>query len=89
MKFEILHPTCNLDTIKDQRGGIFTWLPKEPIVEFNMLYFEFSSIPSSLVVENEPAFLLNYISSFGSENFWPKRKNLYFFLFEVTFFTFL
>jgi len=39
MKFEILHPTCNLDTIKDQRGGIFTWLPKEPIVEFNMLYF--------------------------------------------------
>lgn len=32
-------PTCNLETVKDGRGGIFTWLPKEPLVEFNMLYF--------------------------------------------------
>ena len=38
-KFEILKPSCNLETINDLRGGIFTWLPKEPIVEFNMLYF--------------------------------------------------
>lgn len=27
-------------TVSDGRGGIFTWLPKEPIVEFNMLYFQ-------------------------------------------------
>mgnify|MGYP001330209654 CR=1 FL=1 len=40
MEFEILHPSCNLDTIFDNRGGIFTWLPKEPILEFNMLYFK-------------------------------------------------
>ena len=39
MKFQILHPTCNLDTVTDGRGGIFTWIPKEPIVEYNMLYF--------------------------------------------------
>ena len=39
MTVQILKPDCNLDTIKDGRGGIFTWLPKEPIVEFNMLYF--------------------------------------------------
>ena len=39
MRFEILPPSCNIDTVKDGRGGIFTWLPKEPIVEFNMLYF--------------------------------------------------
>ena len=38
-KVEILRPTCNLDTVRDGRGGIFTWVPPEPIVEFNMLYF--------------------------------------------------
>ena len=39
MTVEIIKPDCNLETIKDGRGGIFTWIPKEPIVEFNMLYF--------------------------------------------------
>ena len=38
-KIEILRPQCNLETVKDGRGGIFTWLPDKPIVEFNMLYF--------------------------------------------------
>jgi len=32
MKIEKLLPSCNLDTI---RGGIFTFIPKDPIVEFN------------------------------------------------------
>jgi len=36
---EILQSTCNISTIQDGRGAIFTWLPSEPIVEFNMLYF--------------------------------------------------
>ena len=36
---EILTPSCNFTTVQDGRGGIFTWIPKEPIVEFNMLYF--------------------------------------------------
>ena len=40
MTIKVLHPTCNLDTIKDGRGGILTWLPKEPILEFNMLFFK-------------------------------------------------
>ena len=40
MAIKVLHPTCNLDTIKDGRGGIFTWIPEEPIVEFNMLFFK-------------------------------------------------
>ena len=39
MKVKILYPSCNLETIKDGRGCIFTWIPEEPIVEFNMLYF--------------------------------------------------
>ena len=37
---EILTPSCNLTTIQDGRGGIFTWIPKEPLLEFNMLYFK-------------------------------------------------
>ena len=36
---EVIYPSCNISTIKDGRGGIFTWIPNEPIVEFNMLYF--------------------------------------------------
>jgi mannose-6-phosphate isomerase-like protein (cupin superfamily) len=39
MKVEVLPPSCNLDTVRDGRGGIFTWLPTEPILEFNTLYF--------------------------------------------------
>ena len=37
---EILIPSCNLSTIDDGRGGIFTWIPDEPLMEFNMLYFK-------------------------------------------------
>ena len=39
MKSELIYPSCNIETIRDKRGGIFTWLPDEPIVEFNLLYF--------------------------------------------------
>jgi len=36
---EILMGQCNVSTIKDGRGGIFTWVPKEPIREFNLVQF--------------------------------------------------
>jgi mannose-6-phosphate isomerase-like protein (cupin superfamily) len=39
MKMKILRPTCNIETVRDGRGGIFTWVPEEPIKEFNLLYF--------------------------------------------------
>jgi dTDP-4-dehydrorhamnose 3,5-epimerase-like enzyme len=42
MKFgniEILLGGCNISTIKDGRGGIFTWIPREPIKEFNLIQF--------------------------------------------------
>ncbi len=39
-KVTILRPECNLETVRDGRGGIFTWIPEEPLVEFNMLYFQ-------------------------------------------------
>jgi dTDP-4-dehydrorhamnose 3,5-epimerase-like enzyme len=36
---EVLAASCNITTVQDGRGAIFTWLPDQPIVEFNMLYF--------------------------------------------------
>ena len=38
-KMEAFFPTCNVDTVKDGRGGIFTWVPQDAIKEFNLLYF--------------------------------------------------
>tara|TARA_B100000900_G_scaffold415958_1_gene448122 strand:- start:4283 stop:4723 length:441 start_codon:yes stop_codon:yes gene_type:complete len=32
---ELLKPECNLDTVRDGRGGIFTFYPEDPIVEIN------------------------------------------------------
>lgn len=39
MKYELLKPTCNLQTVFDGRGGIFTWVPQDPILEYNLIYF--------------------------------------------------
>ena len=36
MTIERINPTCNLDTVKDGRGAIFTFIPKDPIMEFNL-----------------------------------------------------
>ena len=40
LKQEVLIPSCNLRTVSDGRGGIFTWIPEDVIVEFNLLYFQ-------------------------------------------------
>lgn len=39
-KFKLLEPSCNLQTVFDGRGGIFTWIPKDDIKEFNLIYFK-------------------------------------------------
>ena len=44
MKIKRLEPTCNLATVKDGRGGIFTFYPKDPIVEFNFLFIKSTKI---------------------------------------------
>ena len=36
---EVISSSCNISTVQDGRGAIFTWIPDEPILEFNMLYF--------------------------------------------------
>jgi len=38
MKIKKIQPECNLDTIRDGRGGIFTFYPDKPIVEFNFQF---------------------------------------------------
>jgi mannose-6-phosphate isomerase-like protein (cupin superfamily) len=35
----LLRPSCNVKTLLDGRGGIFTWVPQDVIKEFNLLYF--------------------------------------------------
>jgi len=36
---EVLEASCNIQTVQDGRGAIFTWLPEDPLVEFNMIFF--------------------------------------------------
>ena len=36
-QIEILEPSCNPSTVKDGRGGIFTWIPDHDIKEFNLV----------------------------------------------------
>lgn len=38
MKIQKLTPESNLNTIRDGRGGIFTFYPGKPIVEFNFQF---------------------------------------------------
>lgn len=38
-RYGLIKPSCNISTVTDGRGGIFTWVPKDDIKEFNMLYF--------------------------------------------------
>lgn len=38
-QLEVLIPDCNLETLSDGRGGIFSWVPKDDIKEFTLLYF--------------------------------------------------
>jgi len=38
-KPRILRPTCDIKTLLDDRGGIFTWVPEDDIKEFNIVYF--------------------------------------------------
>ena len=44
MKIERLFPSANLDTVRDGRGGIFTFIPQDPIVEFNFNYIKAGKI---------------------------------------------
>ncbi len=36
-RLEVLRPSCNVATLKDGRGAVMTWVPPEPIVEWNLI----------------------------------------------------
>lgn len=38
MKIKKLQPECNLSTVRDGRGGIFTFYPEKPVVEWNFQF---------------------------------------------------
>jgi len=38
MKLKRIQPACNLATVRDGRGGIFTFWPEKPVVEFNFQF---------------------------------------------------
>ncbi len=38
MRIKKISPECNLATVRDGRGGIFTFYPEKPIVEFNFVF---------------------------------------------------
>lgn len=38
MKLKKIQPECNLATVRDGRGGIFTFYPEKPVVEFNFQF---------------------------------------------------
>ena len=44
MLIKKLTPSCNLATVRDGRGGIFTYIPQSPIVEFNHLFIKATKI---------------------------------------------
>lgn len=62
MKIEKIEPTCNLDTVRDGRGGIFTFIPKEPIVEFNLNIIKAGKIRGN---HNHPEFDEYYLVTSG------------------------
>jgi dTDP-4-dehydrorhamnose 3,5-epimerase-like enzyme len=44
MKIKIVKPSCNLNTIKDGRGGIFSYIPEAPIHEWTHQYIKAGKI---------------------------------------------
>jgi quercetin dioxygenase-like cupin family protein len=38
MAIRRMDPECNLVTVRDGRGGIFTYYPQDPIVEYNLIF---------------------------------------------------
>jgi dTDP-4-dehydrorhamnose 3,5-epimerase-like enzyme len=44
MNIKIVTPTCNLNTIKDGRGAIFSYVPEAPIFEWTHQYIKAGKI---------------------------------------------
>ena len=40
MAIKIIHPGCNLNTVKDGRGAIFSFVPDQPIQEWTFQFIK-------------------------------------------------
>jgi len=43
-QIEILQSSCNISTVQDGRGAIFSWVPNEDIKEFTLLFFQVAKV---------------------------------------------
>ena len=83
MKIERIDPECNLDTVRDGRGGIFTFYPKDPIVEFNFNIIKAGKVRGNhfhpefdeyyLVVDGEGVLVSRDSSQSKEEFLWLSR----------------
>jgi len=60
---DIIMASCNIKTVQDGRGAIFTWLPDTPILEFNLLYFQPNKIRGN---HHHPEFVEYFLIVQGS-----------------------
>jgi len=72
MKIEKIDPSCNLTTVRDGRGGIFTFYPKKPIVEFNFVYITSGKIRGN---HYHPEFDEYYLMTSGNGVVVTKSEN--------------
>jgi|SRR3989344_5595853 len=71
-KIQKIDPACNLDTVRDERGGIFTFYPDKPIVEFNYQFVHRGKIRGN---HHHPEFDEHYLFTEGNGVVVSKDKN--------------
>ncbi|TSA45677.1 cupin domain-containing protein [bacterium] len=69
MKIEKIAPDCDLSTVRDGRGGIFSFYPKKPIVEFNFVFINKNKIRGN---HSHPEFDEYYLVTSGCGVFVTK-----------------
>ncbi len=72
MKITKIDPQSNLDTIRDGRGGIFTFYPEKPIVEFNFQFINKGKLRGN---HSHPEFDESYLITDGHGVLVSKDEN--------------
>lgn len=72
MRIRKIEPACNLDTVRDERGGIFTFYPDQPIVEFNFQFVNKGSVRGN---HYHPEFDEYYLFTRGNAVVVTKEKD--------------
>lgn len=98
MAIEVFRPSCNLSTIKDGRGAIFSFVPKAPIMEWTHQFIKSGRIRGNhchpefdeyiLLVDGEGTVVEKDIES-GEEKFVYMSKGICVFIPRNTYHVFL